>query len=51
MKKKLNLKSLEVKSFTTATEETNIKGGWSIGTCIDCITKTCPNPCGTVEMQ
>lgn len=47
MKKKINLKRLEVTSFVTKEKE-QVKGGWSIGTCIDCITKTCPNPCGSV---
>lgn len=50
MKKKLALKALQVKSFKTESKE--LKGGLgliSYGTCIDCITRTCPNPCGSVE--
>ena len=48
MKKKINLKRLTVTSFVTKQEQEVKGGGWSIGTCIDCITRTCPNPCGSV---
>ena len=43
MKKKLDLRKFEVKSFITEDKQKDIKGGWT-GNCLSFIRITCPDP-------